>query len=58
MCASNSKHIDIRYHFLRELVFRVEFDIAVESEEQHEDVLTKALAGTVFRFPRDFLITI
>ena len=32
LCASNSKHIDIRHHFLRELAFRIEFDIvAVES---------------------------
>ena len=52
VCASNSKHIDIiRHHFLRELVFRGEFDIAaLESEQQHADFLTKALAGPVFRF--------
>ena len=54
VCASNSKHIDIRYHFLRGLVVRGEFGIvAVESEQQHADFLTKALAGPVFRFPLD-----
>ena len=59
MCASNSKHIDIRHHFLRELVFRGEFDIvAVESEQQHADFLTKALAGPVFHFQREFVMNI
>ena len=59
VCASNSKHIDIRHHFLRELVFMGEFDIfAVESEHQHADFLTKALAGPVFRFRRDFVMNI
>ena len=59
VCASNSKHIDFRHHFLRELVFRGEFDIvAVESEQQHADFLTKALAGPVFRFQRDFVMNI
>ena len=56
-CVSNSKHTDIRvHHFLRELlVFKGEFDIvAVESEQQHADFLTNALAGPVFRFHRDF----
>ena len=57
--ASNSKHIDIRHHFLRELVFRGEFDIvAVESEQQHADFLTKALAGPGFRFHRGFVMNI
>ena len=59
VCASHSKHIDIRHHFLRELVFRGEFDIVdVESEQQHADFLTKALAGPVFRFHRDFVMYI
>ena len=59
VCASNSKHIDIRHHFLRELVFRGEFHIvAVESERQHADFLTKALAGPVFRFHQDFVMNI
>ena len=57
VCVSNSKHIDSRHHFLRELVFRGEFGIvAVESEQQHADFLTKAFAGPVFRFHRDFMM--
>ena len=59
VCASNSKHIDIKHHSLRELAFRGEFDIvAVESERQHDDFLTKALARPVFRFHRDFVMNI
>ena len=59
MPASNSKHIDVRHRFLREVVFRGEFDIiAVESEQQHADSLTKALAGPVFRFHWDFVMDI
>ena len=51
VCASNSKHIDIRHHFLRELVFRGEFDIvAVEFVQLHADFLTKALASPAFVF--------
>ena len=35
---SNSKHIDVRHHFLRELVFRQECIITrLDSEEQHVD---------------------
>ena len=57
VCASNPIHIDIWHHFLRELVFRQEFDIvAVESEQQHAEFLTGALAGPVFCFYRDFVM--
>ena len=55
VCASNSKHIDIRYHFLRELVFNGEFAIvAVESEEQHAAFSKKSVAGTFFRLSPGF----
>ena len=41
---SNSKDIDVRHHFLRELVERKETEtIHVASQYQHADVLTKAL---------------
>ena len=57
VCASNSKHIDIRHRFLRELVFSGEFDIvAVESEQQHANFFTKALAGPGFGFHRHFVM--
>ena len=43
-CTSNSKHIDVRHHLLRKLVFKGEFIIAhVETDEQHADFLTKPL---------------
>ena len=49
---SNSKHIDVRHHFLRELV-RQKRDIKVvqvRSEFQYADILTKALAFDLFAF--------
>ncbi|CAB1117587.1 unnamed protein product [Ectocarpus sp. CCAP 1310/34] len=42
--SSNSKHIDVRHHFIRELVGRKEISIFnVKSAYQHADFLTKAL---------------
>ena len=58
-CTSNSKHIDVRHHFLRELIFRGEFTTThVETEEQHADFLTKPLSNAVFCYQRDFLMNI
>ena len=55
----NSKHIDVRHHFLRELVLRGDFSIVhVESEKQHADFLTKALTNEAFRFHRDVLMNL
>ena len=48
---SNSKHIDVRHHFLRELVERKEIEmIDVASQYQHADFLTKALPEREFEF--------
>ena len=56
---SNSKHIDVLHHFLRELIFKGEFVIThVESDDQHADVLTKPLDYTAFCYHRDFLMNI
>ena len=56
---SNSKHIDVRYHFIRELVGRKEFSIFhVMSEFQHADFLTKALPWESFEFHRNFVMRI
>ena len=42
---SNSKHIDVRYHFLRELVHQRDNKVVKRpSKPQHADILTKALA--------------
>ena len=41
---SNSKHIDIRHHFIRERVANGEFKVVyVPFEEQHAGFLTKSL---------------
>ena len=54
---SNSKHIDVRRHFLRELVRQGDISVNhVPSESQHTDILTKALAFDVFVIHRHFLI--
>ena len=53
---SNSKHIDVRHHFLREHVENGEFEILhVESKYQHAEFLTKPLAKDAFRFHRNFI---
>ena len=53
VCTSNSKHIDVKHHFLRELVFLGEFIIThFESEEQHADLLTKPLANAALCYNR------
>ena len=47
---ARSKHIGVRFHFIREL-----FKISVEyvaSAEQHADILTKALSRANFRYHR------
>ena len=44
VCTSNSKHNDVRHHFLREHIFKGELFITrVESDDQHADVWTKPL---------------
>ena len=54
---SNSKHIDVRHHFLRELVRQGDISVShVPSEYQHADILTKALAFDVFAIHRRFLM--
>ena len=54
---SNSKHIDVRHHFLRERVRQRDIKVVqVPSEFQHVDILTKALAYGLFAFHRKFLM--
>ena len=54
---SNSKHIDVRHHFLRELVRQGDILVShVPSEYQHGDISTKALAFDVFAIHRRLLI--
>ena len=55
--SSNSKHIDVRHHFLRELVTKGEIKtIHVLSEYQHADFLTKSMNTHSFRFHRDIVM--
>ena len=56
---SNSKRIDVRHHFLRELVERKEIEIVhVSSEHQHADFLTKALPEKEFEFQWDYVMNL
>lgn len=56
---SNSKHIDVRHHFLRELVERKEIEIIhVSTRFQHADFLTKVLPEGEFEFHRDFVMNL
>ena len=55
----NSKHIDVRHHFLRELVRQGDIIINhVPSEYQHADILTKVLAFDLFAIHRRFLMNL
>ena len=48
-----SKHIDVKYHFLRDLYNRSEVDVTnVTSEEQLTDICTKALPKPRFEYLR------
>ena len=50
---ANSKHVDVRHHFFRELVRQGGISVSrVPSEYQHADILTKALAFDVFAIHR------
>ena len=56
---SNSKHIVVRYHFLRELVRQGDIIVnQVPSEYKHADVLTKVLAFDLFPIHRRSLMNL
>ena len=56
---SNSKHIDVRHHFLRQMVEEKEVEIIhVASKFQHADFLTKALPVREFVFHRDYVMNL
>ena len=55
---SNSKHIDVRHHSIRELVGRNEVSIIhVPSPFQHADFLTKAISQESFEFHRSLAMS-
>ena len=44
LSSSNSKHIDVRYHFLRKLVGTGDLSFKyLRTKDQHADILTKAI---------------
>ena len=54
-----TKHIDVRYHFIRELVERKVLNIQyTESSKQHADILTKPLGLEAFARHRSFLMNL
>ena len=57
---SNSKHIDVRHHFLGELVHQRDIKVVqIPSEFQHDaDILTKALASDLFAFHQKILMNL
>ena len=55
----NSNHIDVRYHFLREVVGTGDSSVKyLRTEDQHADILTKAIGKETFEKHRDFLLGI
>ena len=59
LSSARTKHIDVRFHFIRELVMSKTISVKyVPTKEQHADILTKALSGITFRNHRDFLMNL
>ncbi|CAB1100038.1 unnamed protein product [Ectocarpus sp. CCAP 1310/34] len=56
---SNSKHIDVRHHLIRELVERKEISFThVPTQFQHADFLAKAISKDSFALHRDFVMNL
>ena len=59
LSSARTKHIDVRFHFIRELVRSKTISVKyVPTKEQHADILTKALTGIAFRNHKDFLMNL
>ena len=57
LSSCRSKHIDVRHHLLGNLTEEGVIEIThVPSEEQHADILTKALPRDLFEVHRDFAL--
>ena len=53
--SARSEHIDVRFHFIRELLRANKIGIQfVVSEKQRANILTKPLASTTFKSHRTF----
>ena len=56
MLHGRSKHIDVKFHFLRDLTKKKVIDIVYcKSEDQDADIFTKSLKLTTFRKLRKLL---
>ena len=59
LSSARSKHIDVRFHFIRELFKSRKISVEyVASAEQHADILTKALSRANFRYHRKHLMNL
>ena len=57
--SARSKHIDVRFHFVRELLLAKTIDVqCIASEERHADILTKSLDSTPLKCHRRFLLNL
>ena len=59
LSSARSKHIDVRFHFIRELFKARKISVEyVASAEQRADILTKALSRANFRYHRKHLMNL
>ena len=59
LSAARSKHIDVRFHSVRELLCAKKVGIQfVVPEAQHTDILTNSFAATPFKYRRKFSLNL
>ena len=59
LSSARSKHIDVRFHFIRDLLRRGMISVEyVKSADQHADILTKALPRANFQYHRRCLMNL
>ena len=59
LSSSRSKHIDVRWHIIRELIEKKELKVVhVASEWQNADIFTKALHVKLFKRHRKALLNL
>ena len=59
LSSARTKHIHIRFHFIRELVRTGTIALEhIPTKEQRADILTKAVVGTIFREHINFLLNL
>ena len=57
LSSGRNKYIDVRWHFIRELVEKKELKVVhVASQWQHAEMLTKSLRVKLFQRPRKALL--